>query len=73
LNICIEFDGEQHFKPCGWFGSESPQLKLQRTKKNDKIKNNFCKKNNVKLIRIPYTKIKKIKLILNKKLYKYLM
>jgi len=56
LNTCIEFDGKQHYKPFG-FG-ENANEKFQRTKINDEIKNQFCKENNIKLIRVPYWKNK---------------
>ena len=43
------------------------QQESQKIKKiNDNIKNIFCEKNNVKLIRIPYTEIKNIKKFLDK-------
>lgn len=48
-NTCIEFDGPQHFKPIDHFGGEK-QFKIQQ--RNDKIKNKFCKKNNIRLIRL---------------------
>ena len=50
-NICIEFDGIQHFKPIKKFGGK---LSLSERQKNDEIKNLYCKKNNIKLIRIKY-------------------
>ena len=31
------------------------QEKFEKIKKYDKIKNDYCKKNNISLIRIPYT------------------
>jgi len=49
LNTIIEFDGQQHFKPV-W--GEDNFKRLQRL---DKIRNQYCKKNGIKLIRIPYT------------------
>jgi len=52
LNTCIEYDGEQHFKPFG-FG-ENPQEKFQRTKINDEIKNQFCKQKRINLLRIKF-------------------
>lgn len=52
LNTCIEYDGEHHFKPINYFGGEDKYKKVQ---KNDSIKNNYCKENGIKLIRIPYT------------------
>ena len=55
-NICIEYDGEQHFKPVDYFGGEDDFVKR---KINDKIKTQYCFKNNIYLIRIPYTLSKK--------------
>ena len=51
-NICIEYDGEQHFSKNyrGWFTKENQE----QIQKRDTIKNNYCKKCNIKLIRIPY-------------------
>lgn len=51
FNICIEYDGEQHFfnKP-GWGG----RAKLKEIKKRDKIKTNYCIINNILLIRISF-------------------
>jgi len=51
FNKCIEFDGPQHFKPIRFFGGKK-SFDLQ--KKKDTIKNNFCKDNNINLIRISY-------------------
>ena len=51
LKTCIEFDGVQHFKPVDFFGGEDSFIGL---KKRDKIKDNYCNKNNIKLIRVPY-------------------
>lgn len=44
----IEYDGKQHFKENGLFNYES-------THKHDIIKSQWCKANNIPLIRIPYT------------------
>lgn len=56
-NICIEYDGEQHFKPITKFGGVNGHNKCLY---NDKIKTEYCIKNNIKLIRIPYTEFKYI-------------
>lgn len=48
-NLCIEYDGIQHFKPVDYFGGVKA---LNESKKRDEIKNNFCENNNIKLIRI---------------------
>ena len=52
LNICIEFDGIQHFEPREKFGGKNSFLKV---KENDNIKNRYCLDNNIPLLRIKYT------------------
>lgn len=54
----IEFDGVQHFNTTSGWNNEN---KLQQTQINDKIKNDWCKKHNIPIIRIPYL-VKDIKL-----------
>ena len=63
--ICIEFDGRQHFEPFEYFGGEEA-FKAQQ--KKDEIKNKYCLKNNIKLIRIPYWEFKNIEIILSEQL-----
>jgi ribosomal protein S27E len=53
----IEFDGKQHFESVKCFGGE--QRYLDQLKK-DKLKNDYCVKHNIKLIRIKYSDINKI-------------
>ena len=48
----IEYDGEQHFKAIELWGGEE-KLKIQQER--DERKNRWCKENNIRLIRIPYT------------------
>ncbi len=50
-NVCIEYDGIQHFKPIEKFGGEKGFLERI---KYDNIKNKFCETNKIKLIRISY-------------------
>jgi very-short-patch-repair endonuclease len=64
-NMCIEFDGEQHYKPYR-FEKDDTILKIRQ--KRDNIKNQYCIKNNIKLIRIPYWDYNKIHDILSMKL-----
>jgi len=64
--MLIEYDGIQHFKPIKYFGGEE-KFKFQQ--KTDFIKNEYCKNNNIKLLRIPYWEFDNIKLILAKELY----
>lgn len=51
----IEYDGIQHFetKTGGWNNEEN----LLKTQERDKIKTDWCKNNNIPLIRIPYWKL----------------
>lgn len=51
LSHIIEYDGIQHYKSFDQFGGVD---RLEYTKKYDNIKNEYCKKNNIYLIRIPY-------------------
>lgn len=51
VKALVEYDGKQHFEPIDWFGGEE---EFQKQVKRDKIKNEYCKKNNIPLIRIPY-------------------
>ena len=54
-NLLIEYDGEQHFKyrSYGWNDFEH----FKQTQYRDKFKNQWCKENNIPLIRIPYTQL----------------
>jgi hypothetical protein len=63
-NLCIEFDGIQHFKPMSFFGGKEG---YEDTIKRDGIKNKFCLENNIDLIRISYKEIRKIEEILKLK------
>lgn len=53
LKMLIEYDGKQHFEPLGYLGGEA---KFKKMCKNDQIKNDYCVKNSIPLLRIPYTK-----------------
>ena len=64
-DLCIEFDGIQHFKPIDYFGG------IERFKYEQKlslIKDNFCSSKGIKLIRIKYNEnlIEKLDLIIKK-------
>jgi hypothetical protein len=65
LNTIIEYDGKHHFLPVKYYGGEKY---LESVKINDEVKNQYCINNNIKLIRIPYTQLKKIPEILKKEL-----
>ena len=65
LNVCIEYDGQHHYMPVSIHGGESG---YERRLINDQIKNDYCKNNNIELIRIPYWDVKIINEILDKKI-----
>lgn len=50
-NLCIEYNGMQHYKPIEYFGGIKG---FKQRKNNDKIKKEYCKKNNIPLIIIKY-------------------
>lgn len=50
-NLCIEFNGEQHYKPIKKFGGEET-FKVRQ--KRDQIKREYCAKNNIALLEIKY-------------------
>lgn len=62
LNIAIEYDGEQHYDKSHFEMNEEEFVCL---KKRDNIKTQYCKNNNIKLIRIPYFEFDNIESILN--------
>ncbi len=64
--IAIEFDGKQHFLPLGFFSEDEAEENLQRIQTSDKIKTDYCKAKNIRLIRIRYTD--DIKSILDKEI-----
>jgi very-short-patch-repair endonuclease len=68
-NILIEYDGKQHFTYQNSDKSWNNKENFEKTVKRDQYKNQWCKKNNITLIRIPYTDYDKISIeyIFNKK------
>lgn len=50
-NLLIEYDGQQHFEQINFNGNKT---NLEYIKNNDLIKNDFCKKNNINILRINY-------------------
>jgi hypothetical protein len=65
LFLC-EFDGEFHEKPDRRSGDSF--LRLEKTKMRDEIKNKYCKKNKIKLVRIHHSKFNEIEEILKNEL-----
>jgi mRNA-degrading endonuclease HigB of HigAB toxin-antitoxin module len=59
LQFLLEYDGLYHYKPKKNIES------LIKQQEHDKRKNEYCVKNHIKLIRIPYWEFKNIKIILD--------
>jgi len=51
-NICIEYNGEQHYSKKHNFGSKKHEL--EQIQHRDKIKSDYCLNNNIPLLIIPY-------------------
>lgn len=62
-NLCIEFDGQQHYVD-GYFPTS-----IEYTQKHDSIKTKYCADNHIDLLRIPYWEIDNIGQILEMKLH----
>lgn len=57
-NICIEYNGEQHYIPVDFAGKgqEWAEQQLNKTQTHDQIKSQYCEDNNIRLLVIPYYK-----------------
>lgn len=69
-NLIIEYDGEQHYMPVNFGQNDIKRMeeKLKITQEHDKIKNEYCEKHNINLLRIPYWEKQNIETII----YNYL-
>ena len=67
FNMCIEYDGQLHFQKSGY---SDGQKKLEYAQKHDKIKNKYCIKKGIFLLRIPYTEYNNIEEIISDMLSK---
>ena len=56
-NLCIEYDGEQHFKEVTYWNGKNG---LKNRQQKDSIKNDYCKINKINLIRLNYLDKEKI-------------
>jgi hypothetical protein len=57
LNILIEYDGEQHYRPVRFnpkMTMAQAQTVFDKAKRYDFIKNQYCLVKNIRLIRVPY-------------------
>ena len=61
----IEIDGEHHYKPCRYASSvtqEQAYLNFIKIQQQDCYKNEYCFKNNIPILRIPYFYLKDFKI-----------
>lgn len=65
LLCLIEFDGIQHHRVIDYYGGAKA---FEYTQEHDRIKNEYCLTNNIKLCRIAYHQMSEIPEILNKEL-----
>jgi len=66
-NLLIEYDGEQHYIFSGYYTEEN----FYKIKIFDKIKDNYCKKNNINLLRISYKNFNNIHEIIENYISKF--
>ena len=65
LKMLIEYDGIQHFE---WQKGMMTKKEFERLQYHDRLKNEYCKNNNIKLLRIPYWDFDNIEQILKNEL-----
>ena len=66
-NICLEFDGMQHYSDKHFHFNSNGKIneKFNDRVENDLKKTNYCINNNIRLLRIKYTDMDKIEIIIN--------
>lgn len=71
-NMCIEYNGEQHYKPTRFNGMTHTKAgaAYDNQKLKDSIKETYCRKNNINLLIIPYWEKHNIDIILNTEINK---
>ena len=57
INLIIECDGTQHYVKNSYFNNLALQAGYTPVYETDKIKEEYCNNHNIKLIRIPYSRI----------------
>lgn len=68
MNICIEYQGEQHYMPIKFRKKDYDTIneKFGMQKHRDDIKREYCLNNHIKLIEVPYWELNHINEYLNK-------
>lgn len=68
ITFACEYDGEQHYMPIQYTSKQTAESHLEITQIRDKIKNEYCKSNDIIMIRIPYWEKNNMESFLIKKL-----
>ena len=69
-NLCIEYDGEFHYEVKKFVeGKDYNKQQLELTQKHDRMKNEYCENNNIKLLRISYKEKDDIERIIDEALF----
>lgn len=72
LNVCIEYDGKQHYYPID-FSKKLTQVEKEevfiKSKERDMKKTKYCLENNIILIRVPYWEFDNLEKYLEEKLF----
>jgi predicted Zn-ribbon and HTH transcriptional regulator len=74
LAFLLEYDGEFHYKPIKNYKNEpikKAEERLEKQQYHDQLKNKYCEKNKIPLLRIPYWDFENIDQILTTELSKY--
>jgi very-short-patch-repair endonuclease len=68
MNLCIEYDGEHHFRPVYYskYKTNTAVEQFEYRQNNDRIKNEYCGQEKILLLRIPYWEFKNIEEILKR-------
>jgi len=72
INFLVEYDGEFHYKAIPKYKGEPIKYAEERLVKqqyHDRLKDEYCENNNIKLIRIPYWEFEKVEQILINSIY----
>lgn len=74
-NVAYEYQGEQHYKPIDFAGKGQTWAEEEHkvVQKRDSIKAEYCKKNNIPLIEIPYWEFDNMEAYLEKEISKYIV
>jgi very-short-patch-repair endonuclease len=64
--LIIEYNGEQHYKNCGWYKNSKRNLEMQQLR--DEVLREYCQKFNFNLLEIKYSEFDNIGKLINAKI-----